>query len=82
MIKIKIAKNTNQALNSGDDKKDLNKPKNNSYFMRLQDRQILYSLVGFLGGILLLSQAFKNNIEAVIIGGLIIGGIGYYLAKN
>ena len=62
------------------------KKKEEINFMNTKDRQILYSVVGFLGGILSMNMLLPSDIAYrtffVIVGGLVVSIVGYKLATE
>lgn len=55
-------------------------------FMNISDRRALYSIVGFIGGMIAISmilpQIATNRNFFIILGGLIAGWIGYKIATR
>lgn len=61
-------------------RKGLNRNKKSYDFMDIRTKRALYSVVSFLGGVLLFNQ-FTDDPRILIIVGFIIGVIGYKLAR-
>ena len=66
--------------------KGLNNSNNNKNFMNRYERRILYSIIGFLGGILIMSKSLDSNMEYYILGlmmgGILLAWVGYKIATR
>lgn len=54
--------------------------------MRKNDRQTLYSIIGFFGGLLFMNVITSHNVAYrtffLILGGVLVGWVGYKIATR
>lgn len=79
------AKDGTKSLNLGRNKR-IFKVKKTFNFMKRQDRQVLYLIIGFFGGLMLMGTMLPVDYQFrtlfTVIGGIVVAVIGYNIATR